>query len=72
MPRQSLDRYGLDALDLSEWHRNRVTQAVFQMLRDQFDFAEALRGSADGVTIDRLKGRAEVLDFVMHISTRAT
>lgn len=60
----------IDRDDLDLWLEDQVTKIVFMKLKEEFDFTKALMGAENGQTIDRFKGRAEVLDYLANIRER--
>lgn len=57
----------IDKLDIQQWKEDRTTRSVMRYLKEVFDSSTALLGCEDGQTVDRLKGRAEVLQFLERI-----
>lgn len=49
--------------ELEAWLANPMTTRFRKFLLENFDHQAALMGS--GATVDRLKGRAEVLEYVI-------
>ena len=56
----------IDRSDLTGWLNLPVTKEIFVLLIKYFDSHEYLLGAEQGQSLDRLKGRAEVLDFIIH------
>jgi len=52
--------------DLALWLENRMTRLFRHKLLTHFDHQQALLGAMDGTTLDRFKGRAEVLELILH------
>lgn len=53
----------LDNQDIKQWVGHRITQEIFFRMLKYFDPHRAILA---GFTSDRLKGRAEVLDFIIN------
>lgn len=53
-------------LELSQWLSLPMTRMFRQKLVDRFDYHLALLGAEPNKSVDQLKGRAEVIDLVLH------
>lgn len=49
------------------WADNGITKLVLKKLEEQFDPHTALIGVPVGTTVDRLKGRAEVIEQLRNV-----
>ena len=49
------------------WSEHPITQSVLKKLDIQFNAHTALLGAELGTSVDRLKGRAEVLEQLRHV-----
>lgn len=50
--------------DVAAWIKHAVTRRVFELLLQRFDHQTALMGAEPGTSIDRFRGRAEVLAYL--------
>ena len=61
----------IDRLDVKQWVEDRVTRAVIAHLISHFDFRNALLGmESNNCLSERLRGRAEVIEFISNIEDR--
>jgi len=51
--------------ELSMWLKHPVTQEFRRRLFQQFDHQSSILGSQPGTSVDRLIGRAEVLQYLL-------
>lgn len=51
--------------ELEQWLMNPMTQRFQRLVLESFDHQRALLGTESGVPIDKLKGRAEVMQYII-------
>lgn len=67
MPTQfEIDENSFDTSDIDLWLMDRTTQFFLKALVERFDVQQNILGVESGTPIDRLKGHAEVIHYILN------